>query len=1102
MTDPQLARAIRAIAEQLAALQGNVRMLQQGQTHSQLGRSSIDDGTLTVVAGGTIRQTIGVQPDGTVTTVDQNAPAPPVPSNPTVTPAPGGLTVAWDGTFSGGAATPLDFTDVEVHLSTTPGFTPSVSTLHAVLLKAGQVTLQPLAPTTTYYVGLVAANTSGSKSAVSAEISGVPQTALISPVTASEIGYIGVLNANPYFTGGDGTGWASGGGTPGAAIIVGSPSDPSYVYTQRPVSDTNGGSAASSVVGAPLQPPPVQPVIGPTIIPLAGAGFLGTPGTVSVVTTQPAGSPYTYALQFVSNSSGGGTANEPGPPAFPAIPTQQYLVTGLFYTPGTAVSLGLSFFLNGVWITDVTQTTPVSANTWTQVSAVVTAPSGINSAGPVFFTPGEFSQYTMYGQAVTALPQVPGALIQAGTITAIQIATGTIVAGIVDGTEITTATLIVDASVLGTGEFIYNGTGAFGNLIGSWTAVGGIDPYGNVYPAGINATQGQLTGIGISNADIEQSQFNFGNIGNSMINNPSILGGNILETEIVFDTIGGNLLIYAKTLTTVTLTGDGTWTAPAGSTGTAKVECWAAGGGGGNNSSNSGGGGGGGGEYACEPTYPITAGNVYTYNTGKGGSGTTNGAGGNGNDTWFDSKGVHAHGGKGGGTSGTLWVWGAGGTGSTNTIHFNGARGGNGYGPSGGGGGGGSSAGSAVAGNVGGDGAHSGGTGGGGGAAPTNGGAGGAGGNNAAAGSAGSVPGGGGGGSGTNGGSSSRTDVFYPTATYSYYGSDNTEGFPDTNSNTNGNMQQGCPSDPNLGTFFSYAHYNSSAITSALSGRTIDAISFTINCLHSWYNSGMTIYLGYNNNDSFPSPISPPGVTHVGSYGIGEGQTETISLPNSVASAFQSGAAHTLCFSAPSQDVSYYGYFQGGTSGPHVSIASHTSGSPVPSGAGADGQLKVTYVSSVALVASFSGTAFTDVYGNSIPVGIMVSGIQTIHPGSSPAVPETWQTPALGSGWATGTHSLGVTIQPVRYRLLPSNEVEVNGVIHSTSASPAATLWTMPSGYIPTTWQRINTGTIGLGGGSVTPNGVDFHPDGTVTMEVAIAASSVDIQFNAIYPLD
>ena len=169
---------------------------------------------------------------------------------------------------------------------------------------------------------------------------------------------------------------------------------------------------------------------------------------------------------------------------------------------------------------------------------------------------------------------------------------------------------------------------------------------------------------------------------------------------------------------TLTFSTSGNWTALASSI---DCQCWAEGGHGGagiTGGSSHSGGGGGGGEYAEETALVVTSGNLYSFTIGQGGS-TTN--------TSFpgDAVTVTAH--YGGTAAGP--TAGVKGTGSTNSIHFNGGAGGNGLvhsDPGGGGGGGG---------------AGSGGSG-------SNGGSGGLGGN-AAGGSGGS----GGGGTGGNGGS-------------------------------------------------------------------------------------------------------------------------------------------------------------------------------------------------------------------------------------------------------------------------------------------------------------------------------------------------------------
>jgi hypothetical protein len=51
------------------------------------------------------------------------------------------------------------------------------------------------------------------------------------------------------------------------------------------------------------------------------------------------------------------------------------------------------------------------------------------------------------------------------------------------------------------GIFIYSGTPATGNLIGSWTGTSGTDAFGNLYPAGFNITTGAISGSTFSGAD-------------------------------------------------------------------------------------------------------------------------------------------------------------------------------------------------------------------------------------------------------------------------------------------------------------------------------------------------------------------------------------------------------------------------------------------------------------------------------------------------------------------------------------------------------------------------------------------------------------------------
>ena len=73
-------------------------------------------------------------------------------------------------------------------------------------------------------------------------------------------------------------------------------------------------------------------------------------------------------------------------------------------------------------------------------------------------------------------------------------------------------------------------------------------------------------------------------------------------------------------MTTVTFTSSGTWTAPTGVT-SVDCQCWGEGGNGAAAIANvHSGGGGGGGEFAEETTLAVTAGSVYTFTIGSGGS--------------------------------------------------------------------------------------------------------------------------------------------------------------------------------------------------------------------------------------------------------------------------------------------------------------------------------------------------------------------------------------------------------------------------------------------------------------------------------------------------
>lgn len=249
---------------------------------------------------------------------------------------------------------------------------------------------------------------------------------------------------------------------------------------------------------------------------------------------------------------------------------------------------------------------------------------------------------------------------------------------------------------------------------------------------------------------------------------------------IVFSPVMGiypyALLMYGGTSGQTVVTkssGSSTIPIPAGVT-TIKAECWGGGGGGHcgiifPTNGNGGEYGGAGGEYACENALPVTPSSNINYSVGAGSAGTAPGMGtpGNGGNTTINNN----LGTGGGAGNGIVTAHGAtitsnlpiGGTGSGNSIHFNGGNGGtnpNADDPppdrDNGGAGGGSSAGTGHAGNNGPN--TSGNAGRNGATAPTGGGNGGKGGGTGSGGSNGAngqSPGGGGGGGWANTGGAS-----------------------------------------------------------------------------------------------------------------------------------------------------------------------------------------------------------------------------------------------------------------------------------------------------------------------------------------------------------
>lgn len=133
-------------------------------------------------------------------------------------------------------------------------------------------------------------------------------------------------------------------------------------------------------------------------------------------------------------------------------------------------------------------------------------------------------------------------------------------------------------------------------------------------------------------------------------------------------------------------------------------------------------------------------------------------------------------------------------------------------------------------------------------------------------------------------------------------------------------------------------------------------------------------------------------------------------------------------------------------------------------------------------------SALFEVQGN-----VAVDSLAAITAG----VEETWHTPTPGSNWASGPFSGGG--QGVRYRLTADGMLEIIGAVHSTSNTPAGTVFTLPSGWQPSLAQ--NAGVVQNLGGTITAINVNISTGGAVVPSPAIGAADTDIYFTIRVPM-
>jgi hypothetical protein len=181
-------------------MQAKIAQLERNQRVNNIGNAAIENGALVINDGsGNQVLSLGLQPDGTYTSVSSDPASTPLPpSIPLLVATSLGLMITWDGNMQDGSTPLSDFAMVQVHVSMTPGFTPGSATLVGVMPSSGSINVTGLTAQATYYCCLVAVNETGTTSGPGLYSSALTQAVGAQHVAANSFG----LNMipDPQFT--------------------------------------------------------------------------------------------------------------------------------------------------------------------------------------------------------------------------------------------------------------------------------------------------------------------------------------------------------------------------------------------------------------------------------------------------------------------------------------------------------------------------------------------------------------------------------------------------------------------------------------------------------------------------------------------------------------------------------------------------------------------------------------------------------------------------------------------------------------------------------------------------------------------------------------
>lgn len=168
-------------------------------------------------------------------------------------------------------------------------------------------------------------------------------------------------------------------------------------------------------------------------------------------------------------------------------------------------------------------------------------------------------------------------------------------------------------------------------------------------------------------------------------------------------------------------------------------------------------------------------------------------------------------------------------------------------------------------------------------------------------------------GGGSGGGTQNYTKTYTSQGSHSYQGSDG--GNPNLKINDNGTAYQGGDrSNTYNGRAKTWFDFNTTAIQNDLSGATINWVKIYLNNNHTWYNSGMTASIGYDNiTGGFGGSRGDPSGVGISANEphYNEGQAKWVTVSNAFGTAFKNGTALQVVVFKNSNSLTYYGFFQG-----------------------------------------------------------------------------------------------------------------------------------------------------------------------------------------------